>query len=105
MADQPEIVIALVERASLSDVLTGLHRNGYGHVVRVLDPDRADVTGQLRRAGAAVPIGFPVSAPGQVTVLLPAPARTGPAAALLPRLGASTTWEVERTANPTPLLL
>ena len=105
MAAQPEIVLALVERGRLSEVLTGLHRGGYGHVVRVLDSERAEVGGQLRRAGADVPVGFPSEQPGWVTVMVPAPARTRAAADLLARLGAATTWEVERTAGPLPAFI
>jgi hypothetical protein len=98
MVAQPEIVVAIVDRDRLSAALTGLHRSGYGHVTRVLDPDRADVAGQLERAGSEIPIGFGGVTRGQVIVMVSAPARTRVAAELLRRLGATKVWETERVA-------
>lgn len=104
MPDQPEIALAAVDRAHLSAVLSGLHRNGYGHLARVLDPERSDMAGQLRRAGAEPPLGIGSVDRGHVVVLVAAPARTGAATELMARLGASAVWEVERTGARTPVL-
>ena len=104
MPTQPEIALAVVDRPNLSAVLTGLHRNGYGHLARVLDPERGDVVGQLQRAGAEPPIGIGAVGAGQVVVLVAAPARTGAAAELLTRLGATAAWEAARSGAPAPVL-
>jgi len=47
----PDTLIAVIPRSRLSATLTAFHRNGYGHVTRVLDPERAPVAQQLGRAG------------------------------------------------------
>jgi len=97
-----EIVIAAVERAQLSSLLTAIHRSGFGHLTRVLDPDRGDVAGQARRAGAGVPDDF-VLGDQRVAVMISAAARTPAATQLLERQGASRVWTTERAHAPVPL--
>jgi hypothetical protein len=99
-----EIVIAAVEGANLSAILTAIHRSGFGHLTRVLDPKRGDVAGQLQRAGVEVPEGFNLGSDNRVAVMISAAARTTAATDLLRRLGAITTWSVARSAAPSPLL-
>ena len=76
-----DTVLALVPRHHLSAVLTGFHRGGYGHLIRVMDPQRATLTTQLQRAGVAE--ARLTSASGdQVVVFVPAPGRTPQAASI-----------------------
>jgi hypothetical protein len=99
-----EIVIAAVESANLSTILTAIHRGGLGHLTRVLDPKRGDVAGQLRRAGVEVPEGFSLGSDNRVAVMISAAARTPAATELLRRQGAIATWWVPRSAGPAPLV-
>jgi hypothetical protein len=103
--ESADVVVAAVDRASLSAVLTAIHRGGYGHLTRVLDPERGDVAGQLRRAGVAVPVGFAFDGTHRVGVMIWSAARTPAAAALLHQLGASDVWSTGRTTAPIPLLI
>lgn len=100
-----DIVIAAVERAQLSAILTAIHRGGFGHLTRVLDPERGDVAGQLRRAGVAVPDGFALNGESRVAVMISAAARANAATELLRRLGAVSVWTAGRSAAPSPLLV
>ena len=104
-AGSADVVVAAVDRALLSAVLSAVHRGGYGHLARVLDPERGDVAGQLRRAGIAVPPGFALDGAQRVAVMITAAARTPAAASLLRQLGASDVWTTGRTTAPTPLLI
>ena len=105
MADKTvEIAIASIERSHLSVLLTAVHRGGFGHLTRVLDPARGDVAGQLRRAGAVIPDGF-VLGESRVAVMISAPARVTAASELLERHGAQRVWTVERAGASAPLLL
>jgi hypothetical protein len=84
----PDTILALVNRSRLSVVLTAFHREGFGHVTRVLDPERSPLVEQLHRAG----VENSRLAGGQLndTVLLFAhvPMRTTAAAALAVAHGA-----------------
>jgi hypothetical protein len=103
--ESADVVVAAVDRAILSAVLSAIHRGGYGHIARVLDPERGDVAGQLRRAGVSVPLGFVFDGTHRVAVMISAAARTLAAAALLRQLGASEVWTTDRTTAPIPLLI
>jgi hypothetical protein len=103
--DAPEIAIGSIERATLSALLTAVHRGGYGHVTRVIDPERGDEIGQLRRAGVTVPDGFRVADTGNVAVMISAAARTPAAVELLRRYGATDIWTAARATAPATLLL
>jgi hypothetical protein len=103
--ESADVVVAAVDRASLSAVLSAIHRSGYGHLTRVLDPERGDVTAQLRRAGIAVPVGFEFDGTQRVGVMISAAVRTPAAAALLRQLDASEVWTTGRTTAPIPLLI
>ena len=75
-------VLAAIPRSRLSIVLTAFHRNGYGHVVRVLDPDRAPIPDQLDRAGVASCRLRTMASADAVLLVVHAPKRTTPASAL-----------------------
>ena len=92
-----DTVLALVPRSNLSAALTAFHRGGYGHVIRVIDPDRAPVTSQLQRAGVD---NARLTAVGPDTVILfvPAPQRATQAAALAMASGATDVELVSRGA-------
>lgn len=76
-----DTVLAVVPRSELSVALTAFHRGGYGHVIRVIDPERAPLPLQLGRAGVT---GARIIEVGkdQVVVFVPAPQRTTQAATL-----------------------
>lgn len=104
VGDGADIVIAAVEREDLSPMLTVLHRGGFGHLTRVLDPARGEVGGQLARAGATVPVGFMLGEGDRVAVMISAAARTPAATDLLRRFGAISIWTTQRTASASPIL-
>lgn len=91
-----ETVLAVIAREHLPSALTMFHRNGFGHVLRVLDPERAPIPDQLQRAGVADARLASCCAPGTVLLLLHAPARTGRAAELARGVGATDTEVVAR---------
>lgn len=85
----PDTLLALVPRSRLSSMLTAFHRNGYGHVTRVLDPDRAPLAQQLGRAGVGES-RMATAEPGDAVLLfVHAPKRTTDAAALAIANGAT----------------
>ena len=83
----PDTVLAAVPRSELSVVLTAFHRGGYGHVIRVIDPERAPLTLQLGRAGVTGARMIEVGK-DQVVLFVPAPQRTTQAATLAMTNGA-----------------
>jgi hypothetical protein len=83
-------------------LLTSIHRNGFGHLTKVLDERRAPVRGQLERAGIEIPPGIAVES-GQVMIVIAAPARTAKALDLLRTHGATATWTARRTSTPWPM--
>jgi hypothetical protein len=83
-----DTVLAVVPRAALSAVLTAFHRNGYGHVTRVLDPERAPVPDQLRRAGISGCRLASLTPNACVLLHVYVPERTTPAASLAVAHGA-----------------
>jgi len=84
----PDTVLARVTRPGLSVVLTAFHRGGYGHLLRVLDPERAPLVSQLERAGIS-DARMAVVGSNEVVVFIPAPQRTDQAAAIAVANGAS----------------
>jgi hypothetical protein len=97
-----DTVLATVPRALMAQLLTAIHRGGFGHLTKVLDEKRSPVTGQLERAGVEIPLGFIVEHDHTV-VMISAPARTGTAIELLRRYGAESTWTAKRTSSPWPM--
>jgi hypothetical protein len=100
----PDTLLAAVSRTDLSIVLTAFHRNGYGHVVRVLDPDRAPLAEQLNRAGVDASRLGQSARDGCVLLLVPAPKRTGPAASLAIAHGALDCELVSLRSRISPII-
>jgi hypothetical protein len=96
----PDTLIAVVPRSRLSAILTAFHRNGYGHVTRVLDPDRAPVAQQLGRAGVHESRVASADLADAVVLFVPAPKRTTDAAALAVAHGAT---DAEVVTGGTPV--
>lgn len=94
-------MVAAVPRDALSDVLTAVHRSGYGHRSRVIDPQRGDVVGQFVRAGVAVPEHMDVDAHNDVLLVISAAARAATATALVLSQGATRAWLTDRPVTPT----
>jgi hypothetical protein len=78
----PDTLLAIIPRPRLSETLTAFHRDGYGHVTRVLDPDRAPLANQLGRAGVEHSRLADAAVVDAVILLVLAPMRTTAAAAL-----------------------
>ena len=91
-----ETVLAVMPRDRLTTALTMFHRGGFGHVIRVLDPDRAPIRAQLARAGVPDARLSRYCGAADVLLLVHAPARTGQAVALASRWGATDTEVVAR---------
>ncbi|HRA46976.1 MAG TPA: hypothetical protein PK819_02780 [Thermomicrobiales bacterium] len=85
----PNTVIAIVDRALLSTALTQFHRNGFGHVIKVMDGARAPILDQLRRAGLNQRLQLTTLESHQVLLFVPAPERTQQAALLAHSVGAT----------------
>lgn len=80
---QPDTVVAIVLSPALPNLLTNLHRNGYGPVTRVIDSARGDLDGQLRRAGLELQGLLEAPDAPFAVVLVHAPNRTEQVANLL----------------------
>jgi hypothetical protein len=83
-----DTLLAIVPRVRLSAVLTAFHRDGYGHVTRVLDPERAPLPNQLGRAGVQSSRLANAPLTDAVMLFVHAPMRTAAAAALAVAHGA-----------------
>jgi hypothetical protein len=83
-----DTLLAIVPRVRLSAVLTAFHRDGYGHVTRVLDPERAPLPNQLGRAGVQNSRLANTPLTEAVMLFVHAPMRTSAAAALAVAQGA-----------------
>ena len=83
-----DTLLAIVPRVRLSAVLTAFHRDGYGHVTRVLDPERAPLRNQLGRAGVQRSRLANAPLTDAVMLFVHAPMRTSAAAALAVTHGA-----------------
>ena len=91
-----ETVLAVMPRDRLTTALTMFHRGGFGHVIRVLDPERAPIRAQLTRAGVPGARLSRCCGASDVLLLVHAPARTGQAVALASQHGATDTEVVSR---------
>jgi hypothetical protein len=87
-AKSKETMVALVPRALLGDVLTAVHAAGLGRQASVVDPQRGDVEGRLRRLGVDEIGEIPRTDVDSVLVIVPAPGRIGPTEILLRDKGA-----------------
>jgi hypothetical protein len=84
-----ETVLGLVPRAQLPSILSAVHAAGLGRQVSVVDPERGDVPGRLKRLGITGPTQLVASGPDCVLVVVPAPGRIAPTEALLLDRGAT----------------
>lgn len=87
---------AAIAEERLSDVLSLIHRDGFGHNVQVVRPERGRTSHRLRRAGLDVEASERLMAYQRPIVLIFAPARVDAAEIILRRGGAG---EVERYAQ------
>jgi hypothetical protein len=91
----PDTLLALIPRSALSVVLTAFHRQGYGHVTRVFDPERAPLGEQLGRAGVIDSRLAQADSADTVLLVVHAPMRTDQAGALALAHGARDVEAVE----------
>lgn len=94
--DTGETVLAVMPREHLTTALAMFHRGGFGHVIRVLDPQRAPIRAQLIRAGVSEARLMRCCGTSDVLLLVHAPARTGQAVSLASQFGATDTEVVAR---------
>gem|GEM_PF-5699434 len=104
VSQQGDTVITRLSRAQLSGALTALHRGGFGHLTKVLDPGRSSISGQLSRLGITLPTGFTVN-DDCVAVVVMAPAQTGVVEEIFRYACGCQCWTVGRTATTNPMLL
>ncbi|CAN0449537.1 unnamed protein product, partial [Phaeothamnion confervicola] len=80
-----DAVVAIVDDDRLPAILPVIHRNGLGHIARVMKRERGDLRTQLRRAGIPVEQApDALDAAGRI-LLVTAAARSQPTADLLLR--------------------
>lgn len=84
-----ETILGLVPREHLPSILSAVHAAGLGRQVSVVDPERGDVRGRLRRLGIIAPTQFSEVEAGSVLVVVPAPGRITPTETLLLERGAT----------------
>jgi hypothetical protein len=87
---------AAISEDRLSDVLSLIHREGFGHNAQVVRPERGRTADRLRRAGVDTLASDRLIAQDRPIVLVFAPARVEAAEVILRRGGAA---QVERYAQ------
>ncbi len=95
-----EGVVGVFARERLSDGLVATHRGGFGAHVRVLDPARGELAGQLRRAGFPNPISPDDLGTTAALILVTAPGRAAVVGRLLTEAGARAVHVVNRAPPP-----
>lgn len=91
-----DAVVAVVDDDRLPDLLPIIHRNGLGHLARVMRRERGDLRTQLRRAGIPVEQAPDALDTAPCILLVTAAARSEKTAELLLRHNAIATWIVTR---------
>lgn len=94
-----DTVVAIIPEDILPDILTRIHRDGYGHNARVLRPRRTTLREQLRRTGVPVEQAPERLDDAECLLMVMAAARSPKAADLMLQHGASATWIVARTGD------
>jgi hypothetical protein len=94
-----ETLLATIARDQLSVALTHFHRSGYGHVIKVMDPDRAPLADQLRRAGVESASIHRDRSSSHVLLFVPAPERSRQAAVIAHSVGADAI-EIVHAGDP-----
>lgn len=79
---------AAIAEDRLSDVLSQIHREGFGHNAQVVRPERGRTLDRLRRAGLDESAATRLAAQDRPVVLIFAPARVDAAEVILRRGGA-----------------
>ncbi len=92
----PDSAAAAISDERLSDVLTLVHREGFGHNAQVIRPERSKPHDRLRRAGLEQTAAVRLIEQNRPIVLIFAPERVEAAELILRRGGAAT---VERYAQ------
>lgn len=99
-----DAVIGVVDRSALDALLSDVHRGGFGHLARVLDPRRGDLDRQLHTAGLR-PTSTEMPEDGEaVVVAISAAARCDAARVLLQRAGAQRIETISQGAAGLPAL-
>ncbi|HEV2072448.1 MAG TPA: hypothetical protein VGR29_02290 [Thermomicrobiales bacterium] len=93
----PDTVVAIVSEESLPDLLTQVHRSGFGQNARVLRPRRSPLREQLRRAGISIEQAPERLDAAACLLTILAAGRSPAAADLALHHGASATWIVTRS--------
>lgn len=93
----PDTMLAVLPRVRLSAALTALHRDGFGPVLRVMDPDRASIAAQLVRAGIRTSARAASADGSSVVLFVHAPRRAERAAAIAVAQGAIDVELVHRS--------
>jgi hypothetical protein len=83
-----DTMLALIPRDRLPGALATFHREGYGPVMRVMDPVRATIAEQLERAGVAGARLAGMCGEGTVMIFVHSPGRAKMAAAIAVAQGA-----------------
>ena len=91
-----DVLLALVDRDQLTSILPAVHQHALGHVARVLDAGRGDITSQLRRAGVPVTGAPEAVLDASLLLMISAAGRCPSAARLLMRSGIDRSWIVAR---------
>ena len=89
-----DVLVALTDRDQLDRVLPAVHLHALGHVARVLDARRGEITGQLRRAGVPVEGAPEGIADAPLALMIAAAARCPSAARLMLDAGIDRLWVV-----------
>ena len=89
-----EVVVAVVDDAKLSSVLSAIHGAGLGHVARGIRSQRGDVREQLRRTGIPVEQSPEQLQDVERLLVINAAARSSMTADLLLQHGAIAVWIV-----------
>lgn len=91
-----DVVVAILDKRTLTDILPIVHTHGLGHVARVLTIERGDLRGQLKRMGVPAEGAPELVSEAATLLVLSASARSPAAAGLVLRAGASQVWIVSR---------
>lgn len=94
-----DVLVAIVDRDQLNAILPAVHQHALGHVARVLDAGRGEVTSQLRRAGVPVEQAPAIVVGAPLMLMISAAARCPAAARLLMRAGVDRVWIVARNGS------
>lgn len=96
---------AAIADERLSDLLTLVHREGFGHSAQVIRPERGRSLDRLRRAGLGADAAARLLEPDRPVVLIFAPERVDAAVLILRRGGATRIERYAQTAGTQSALI